>query len=192
MIEARIISIAPSTAAWRYNVLRMHPPYSDHVVGSLDHRYVCRPQTHERSTMSRASRLFSYALILLANVLLSACTSQAPSTAFLSEPSSESYSICSKYGFVPNTEALMSCLTKVSRLIREHEENERRCEGVRQQLLRPTPLGTFSSGFGTAVADANAAYRLCLNDHVPSPVQLELPSGQTVTCQQIDADLYCY
>ena len=40
--------------------------------------------------------------------------------------------------------------------------------------------------------EADAAYRLCLNEHPPSLVQLKLPDGRAVTCEQIDADLLCY
>jgi hypothetical protein len=127
----------------------------------------------------------------VANVVLVACAAQAPSTE-TSGPGTETYSICTKYGFVPGSDGFASCSAKLSRLVQEPQDNARRCEGVRQQALRPTPSGTFSGGFGASVADADAAYQLCLGEGLPRSVQLELPSGQIVTCQQVGNNVSCY
>jgi len=133
----------------------------------------------------------SYALLVAASAGLAACASQT-SGAAPSEAAAESHSICGKYGFTPDSEAFASCSTRLSRLIRERQESEGRCEAVRQQLLKPTPTGTYSSGFGTASAEADAAYRVCLGEHPPSPVQLNLPDGRVVTCEQFEGDLFCH
>src|SRR5260370_6632940 len=85
------------------------------------------------------------------SVVLAACT-QAPTTENPSGVATESYSICTKYGFVPSSDEFGSCSAKLSRLFREPQDNARRCEGVRQQALRPTPSGTFSGGFCPSVA----------------------------------------
>lgn len=145
----------------------------------------------ERPMMTSQLRSCSYALLVLASADLAACASQTPGAA-PPEAAVGSHSICSKYGFTPDTEAFESCSTRLSRLIREHQKSEGRCEAVRQQLLRPTPTGTYSSGFGTASAEANAAYRLCLSEHPPPSVLLNLPDGRVVTCEQIEADLFCH
>ena len=125
-------------------------------------------------------------LCLLLSWILAACAPQVPST-----ETSPEQSICVGYGFTLNTDAFASCSARVSHLLLEYEENDRRCEGVRQQTLRTLPSGAFSRGLGTAVLDAEAAYRLCLSEHLPSPVKLELPSGQSVTCEQIENHIRC-
>jgi hypothetical protein len=142
--------------------------------------------------MNKRMGLLPWAVTVVASMVLAACAAQGPGTAIPSGPGTESYSICAKYGFVPGSDAFASCSTKLSVLVREPQDNAQRCEGVRQQALRPNPSGTFSGGFGTSVADANAAYQLCLSEGVPSPVHLKLPSGKVVTCQQIENHVDCY
>ena len=128
-------------------------------------------------------------MTVVVSVVLLACAAQSPSA---SGPSTETYSICTKYGFVPGSDGFASCSAKLSRLIQEPQDNVRRCEGVKQQALRATPSGAFSGGFGSSVANADAAYQQCLDERVPAPVQLDLPSGQIVTCQQIENHVKCY
>ena len=137
-------------------------------------------------------RIAPWAAAVVASVVLAACTAQPPTTESPSGPSTESYLICTKYGFVPGSDGFASCSAKLSRLIQEPQDDARRCEGVRQQALRPTPSGAFSGGFGSSVANADAAYQQCLNERVPSAVQLDLPSGQIVKCQQIANNVTCY
>jgi hypothetical protein len=131
-------------------------------------------------------------LTVVTIVALAACSAQPPATEGPTGPGTETYSICTKYGFVPGSDGFASCSAKLSRLVQEPQDNARRCEGVRQQALRPTPSGTFSGGFGASVADADAAYQLCLGEGLPRSVQLELPSGQIVTCQQVGNNVSCY
>ena len=139
--------------------------------------------------MNQRVGLLPWAVTVLVSVVLLACAAQAPSA---SGPSTETYSICTKYGFVPGSDGFASCSAKLSRLIQEPQDDARRCEGVRQQALRPAPSGAFSGGFGSSVANADAAYQQCLNERVPSAMQLDLPSGQIVKCQQIANNVTCY
>jgi hypothetical protein len=132
--------------------------------------------------MNQRVRLLPWAVAVVVSVVLLACAAQARSA---SGPATETYSICTKYGFVPGSDGFASCSAKLSSLIQTPQDDARRCEGVRQQALRPTPSGAFSGGFGSSVANADAAYQQCLNERVSSGVQLDLPSGQIVKCQQI-------
>jgi len=62
---------------------------------------------------------------------------------------------------------------------------------VGQQALRTTQFGTFSRGFAASVLEADADYRFCLSENAQPAVKLELPNGQTVTCQQVENHIRC-
>lgn len=128
------------------------------------------------------------ALTMLVATTLLACTPPAQQPASQVEHSPESDSICTSYGFATGTQSFSSCVAKLDRLFAEHHQNERRCEVERTQ---PHSRSVFPY-VGAPVPDAQASYRMCLDSHVPSPVQLELPSGQIVTCQQIETHIHCY
>ena len=100
-------------------------------------------------------------------------------------------SICTRYGLASGTESFDSCATELDRNLQAYQDNEKRCEAVRQEALRTTPAGTFSGGFGTSTANAEAAYRMCLSEKMPRPVEIELPSGKAVTCRRIENVIQC-
>ncbi len=134
------------------------------------------------------SRRCCSGIVLIIAAFVAGCTEPASRAAHYSD----SVLICSNYGFASGTQSFESCTAKLDRLIRDHEANERRCETARQEALRTTPSGNLSTGFGPSVTNANAAYSFCLNERVPPPVQLELPNGQAVTCQQVENHVHCY
>lgn len=137
--------------------------------------------------MPQFNPLLLVATMISATALL-ACTPALGPTSRV-DHSPDSVSLCSNYGFASGTQAFESCTAKLDRVIDDHEANERRCQ-MRAQTM--TPPSTFPSGFRGQLTNPDPDYRLCLSEHVPPPVQLELPSGQTVTCQQIESHVHCY
>jgi hypothetical protein len=107
-------------------------------------------------------------------------------------PAPEAVAICSSYGFAAGSPSLAACAAKLDPLARAGETNRTRCEGIRQQAPAATTTGGFPTGIGTSVGQSDAAYRLCLSERVPPPVQLQLPGGRTVTCQLVETHIQCY
>jgi hypothetical protein len=131
------------------------------------------------------------AVMMSAVASLLACTSLTQGPSSRSEHSPESISICTRYGFASGTESFDSCASEMGRNLQAYQDSEKRCEAVRQEALRTTPAGTFSSGFGTSMANAEAAYRMCLSEKTPLPINIELPNGKAVTCQRIENVIQC-
>ena len=128
------------------------------------------------------------ALTMLATAALLSCTTPSQESAARPEHWPESDSICATYGFVSGTQPYVSCVAKLDRLFAEHHQNEQRCQVQRTQ----THARSVFPYVAAPVPDEEASYRTCLSSRPPSPVQLELPSGQTVTCQQIETHIHCY
>jgi hypothetical protein len=122
---------------------------------------------------------------------LFACAPQTTGSAPRGDQLPDAVSICASYGFASGTKSFEACAAKLDHLIQVHETNERRCEAARQDALRTTPSGNLAGGFGTSWVNADAAYQFCLNERAPPPVQLELPNGQAVTCEQIENHVHC-
>jgi len=107
-------------------------------------------------------------------------------------PAPEAVSICSGYGFAAGSPGLEACAAKLDPLVRAGATNRTRCEGIRQQAPATTTTGGFPTGAGSSIGQSDAAYRLCLSERVPPPVQLAIPSGRTVTCQLVETHIQCY
>jgi hypothetical protein len=126
-------------------------------------------------------------LALLAATLLACTPAEAPG-----EHAREAVSICESYGFQTGTPAFETCATKLDPLARAGQSNRTRCEAARQQAPTMSPTGGFTGGYGSSIAQSDAAYRICLTERVPPPVQLEIPAGRTATCQLVQTHIQCY
>jgi hypothetical protein len=96
--------------------------------------------------------------------------------------------LCSGLGFAPGSEAFASCIAKLEGLAREQADNQKQCEGIRQRALSmPAPAG----GFGNVIATSDADYQSCMSGQLAPPVQLEPPTGRTLTCRMIEQQIAC-
>jgi len=107
-------------------------------------------------------------------------------------PAPEAVAICSSYGFAAGSPGLDACAAKLDPLARAGETSRVRCEAIRQQAPATTAAGGFPTGVGTSAGQSDAAYRFCLSERVPPPVQLQLPGGRTVACQLVETSVQCY
>jgi len=138
-----------------------------------------------RAVTARGPSEIALSAIFL-SAALAACSAEAPS----GEASPEQ-SICVGYGFAPSTDAFNSCIAQFTQLVQGQRDSQGHCEAVSQQALRTTQFGTFSRGFAASVLEADADYRFCLTENAAPAVKLELPNGQTATCQQIENHIRC-
>ena len=104
----------------------------------------------------------------------------------------DAISICGSYGFAAGTPEFESCATKLDPLAHAEQANRTRCEAMRQQAPTMTPTGGFSGGYGSSIVQSDAAYRICLTERTPPPVQLQIPPGRTATCQLVQTHIQCY
>jgi len=96
--------------------------------------------------------------------------------------------LCSGVGFAPGSEAFASCIAKLEGLERQQADNQKQCEGIRQRALSmPAPAG----GFGNVIATSDADYQSCMSGQLAPPVQLEPPTGRTLTCRMIELQIAC-
>ena len=131
----------------------------------------------------RCGRAFSVAVV----AMLLACTPTPPAG-----PAPEAVAVCSGYGFPSGSPGFSACMAKLDPLARAGDANRAQCEAVRRQAPAMTTTGGFPAGFGSSVVQADAAYRLCLSERVPAPVQIQIPDGRSVTCQLVETHLQCY
>jgi hypothetical protein len=126
-------------------------------------------------------------LALLAATLLACTPAEAPA-----EHARDAVSICGSYGFAAGTPEFESCATKLDPLASAEEANRIRCEAIRQQAPTMTPTGGFTGGYGSSTVQSDAAYRICLTERTPPPVQIQVPPGRTATCQLVQTHIECY